>query len=47
LRHRGRDTSQLTIPAGRGLISKTKEVDSLLEQGMSAVSTSHPEMRIK
>jgi glycerol uptake operon antiterminator len=32
---------------GGGLISNMKEVESLLEQGLSAVSTSHPEMWIK
>jgi len=32
---------------GGGLIANMKEVESLLEQGLSAVSTSHPEMWIK
>jgi len=32
---------------GGGLISNMKEVEALLEQGLSAVSTSHPEMWIK
>jgi glycerol uptake operon antiterminator len=32
---------------GGGLISNMKEVESLLEQGLSAVSTSHPEMWIR
>jgi glycerol uptake operon antiterminator len=32
---------------GGGLISNMKEVEWLLEQGLSAVSTSHPEMWIK
>ena len=32
---------------GGGLISNMKEVESLLGQGLSAVSTSHPEMWIK
>jgi len=29
------------------MISNMKEVEALLEQGLSAVSTSHPEMWIK
>jgi glycerol uptake operon antiterminator len=32
---------------GGGLIQTMKEVEALLEQGLSAVSTSHPEMWIK
>jgi glycerol uptake operon antiterminator len=32
---------------GGGLISNMKEVEALLEQGLSAVSTSHPEMWIR
>jgi len=32
---------------GGGLISTMKEVEALLEQGLSAVSTSHPEMWLK
>lgn len=32
---------------GGGLISNMKEVEALLEQGLSAISTSHPEMWIK
>jgi glycerol-3-phosphate responsive antiterminator len=32
---------------GGGLISNMKEVESLLEQGLSAVSTNHPEMWIR
>ena len=32
---------------GGGLISDMKEVEALLAQGLSAVSTSHPEMWIK
>jgi len=32
---------------GGGLIANMKELESLLEQGLSAVSTSHPEMWIK
>jgi len=38
--------SELPIVGG-GLISNMKEVEALLEQGLSAVSTSHPEMWIK
>ena len=38
----------LDLPVvGGGLVSNMKEVETLLEQGLSAISTSHPEMWIK
>jgi glycerol uptake operon antiterminator len=44
---RVRDLNADLPVVGGGLISNMKEVESLLAQGLSAVSTSHPEMWIK
>ena len=44
---RVRDLNADLPVVGGGLISNMKEVEALLEQGLSAVSTSHPEMWIK